>query len=401
MEASSRQLTALCLPPGEGLRAELERAWREGNAVAPLDPGLPRSGLEAALATLRPHTLVEPGATTSLADPEPVAPGTAAVVTTSGSTGEPKAVALSWAAMEASARASLQRLGAEPDDRWLCCVPTHHVAGLQVLVRSLVLGVTPMVHDGFDVEAVAAAEGVSLVSLVPTMLRRLLDAGVELSRFRKVLLGGAMPSPELLAEARDAGTDVVVSYGMTETCGGCVYDGLPLDGVWVRLGPSGEIGVAGSVLFDGYRGEPARTAAVCDGGWLETADLGRWDSDGRLEVVGRADEVIVTGGEKVAPQPLEGLLVQHPGVAEAAVVGRDDPEWGQAVVAAVVAGEPPPSLEQLRTLVKAHRPAWAAPADLELVDALPRLGSGKLDRRAVADEVARRAEQAGGGPSRQ
>ncbi|MDP8970421.1 MAG: fatty acid--CoA ligase family protein, partial [Actinomycetota bacterium] len=169
----------------------------------------------------------------------------------------------------------------------------------------------------------------------------------------------------------------------TETAGGCVYDGAPLDGVDVAVGPDGRIRVRGPVLFSRYRRRPDLTEAALRDGWLHTSDVGRWSPDGLLEVLGRVDDVIVTGGEKVAAPEVAGLIAEHPAVAEAAVIGRADPEWGQRVVAVVVPMGRPPTLEQLRRFVAQRAAAFKAPRELLVVDALPRLPSGKVDRQAL------------------
>ena len=374
------RLVAVRLPPGAAWHDAVERIWADGDAVVPLPADAPDEVVRATVAAVRPGALVDTAGWTDLVDGVAVADGTAAVVITSGSTGAPKGAVLSWAALEASARASLVRLDGTSDDRWLVCLPLHHIAGLQVLIRSRMLGVAPIVLDRFSIDGVANARGATMIALVPTMLRRLLDAGVDLSHLRRVLLGGAAPGPRLLDDAREAGIDVVTTYGMTETCGGCVYDGIPLDGVNVEIDHDGHIRIAGPVLFDGYRLRDDETAQVLRGGQLTTADLGRI-VEGRLEVLGRADDVIITGGEKVAAEWLAGLLEQHPDVAEAAVTGRDDPEWGQRVVAFVVPRPSrTPTLSGLRTFVGQHAPAHAAPRELVVVDDLPRLASGKVDR---------------------
>lgn len=394
-------LTALQLPPGPLLADGIERAWDRGEAVLPLADDLPADRRARLLAELRPHALVDASGTHPLPRPLPVPAGTAAVVATSGSGGPPKGVTLSHAALSASARASLDRLDAQPHDRWLACLPLHHVAGLQVLVRSRVMGTPPVVHPGFDAEAVAAATRASCLALVPTMLARLLDGGVDLARYRVILLGGALPPPGLVDSARAAGARVVTSYGLTETAGGCVYDGFPLDGVDVAFdagqtapdGPreSGRIHIRGPMLMTGYHGRAELTAEVLDDrGWLRTADLGRWDAEGRLEVVGRADDVIVTGGENVAGDEVAALLAAHPRVADAGVVARADPEWGERVVAVCVpadAGEPP-TLGELRAFLSERLPAHAAPRELVLTSALPRTALGKPDRARIQQLVA-------------
>lgn len=377
-------LVALRLPPGPAWVGAAKGVWAQGDALLPLAPADPPAIVEAALDALRPAALIDGTGTTALAGGMPVAPGTALVLATSGSTGTPKGAVLSHRALRASAASSLARLGVGDDDRWLCCLPLHHVAGLQVIVRSQLMGSDPVIHDAFSVEAVAAERDVTVVSLVPTMLRRLLDAGADLRHLRRILLGGAAPGAALLTEARDAGLDVVTTYGMTETGGGCVYDGHPLDGVKVRLEDDGRICLRGPVLFDGYRLRDDLTTDVLREGWLRTEDLGQWAPDGRLEVLGRADDVIVTGGEKVHAEWLAHLLEGHPAVAEAAVLPRPDPRWGQRVVAFVVAADSAPALDDLRAFVRDRAPAHAAPAELVIVERLPRLATGKIDRIALS-----------------
>ena len=373
-------LVAVRLPAGGRWLDTVEQVWAAGDAVVPLPVDEPDTVVRDTLAAVRPSALIDEAGRHELAGGVPVAPGTAAVVITSGSTGAPKGAVLSWAALEASARSSLTRLGATGDDRWLACLPLHHIAGLQVVVRSRMLGRPPVVLERFSVDGVAGARDATMVALVPTMLRRLLDAGVDLSHLRLVLLGGAAPGPRLLDDAAADGIHVVTTYGMTETCGGCVYDGVPLDGVAVELDTDEHIRISGPVLFSGYRLRDDDTGAVLRDDWLTTADLGRI-TDGRLEVLGRADDVIITGGEKVPAEWLAGLLEQHPDVAEAAVTGRADPEWGQRVVAYVVPRPSrSPTLASLRAFIAERAPAFAAPREVVVVDELPRLPSGKIDR---------------------
>jgi len=373
-----------------------------GPAVAPLDATLPAARLDDLLATLAPGTVEDPGGVTTVRSGEKrgVADSTAVVVGTSGSTGTPKGVELSAGALLHSARASLARLGARPGERWLCCLPAAYIPGIQVLVRSLVSGTDPVLADRADPETVAAS-GCTHVSLVPTQLRRLLDARLAagagrpapLAGFSSVLLGGAAAPADLLDAARAAGIPVVTSYGMTETCGGCVYDGIPLDGVRVRIGDEdGRIWIGGPVLFSGYL-EGQRAPAD---GWFCTGDLGRLDSSGRLTVRGRADDVINTGGYKVVPDEVAAALQTCPGVRDAAVLGQPDPEWGERVVAVVVPADPadPPSLEKLRLHVRERLPRYAAPSRVVVVDAVPMLPSGKHDIAQIRRELPRR-EQTG------
>jgi O-succinylbenzoic acid--CoA ligase len=315
----------------------------------------------------------------------------ALVVATSGSTGHPKGVELTHAALQASTAASLARLGCRPGERWALALPTHHVAGVQVLLRSWALGTDAEVVG--DLASLGSGSGdARYVSLVPTQLQRLLDAGAPVSRFERVLLGGAAAAPELLERARAAGAEVVVSYGMSETCGGCVYDRRPLDGVGGGL-RRGRIRLRGAVLFAGYRGEHP-DAALDDDGWFTTGDLGVVGADGTLRVLGRADDVIISGGENVPVAAIEAALRLAPGVSEVAVTGRPDPEWGQVVVAVVVPSDPsaPPSREPLRAFVRAAHPAAWAPREVLVVEALPRDPMGKIGRAAIDRLVAERWE---------
>ena len=342
----------------DGLRA----AWDAGDAVLPLDPRLPGPARRAVLAAARPD--------------EPVEPGDALVVATSGTTGDPKAAVLTHDAVAASARATSEVLAVDPAaDRWLACLPLAHVGGLSVVTRALVTGTPLTVHDGFDAAAVsrAAAEGCTLVSLVVTALRR-----IDPAAFRWIVLGGSAMPPGLPPNA-------VGTYGMTETGSGVVYGGRPLRGVELRTagGAGGEIQVRAPMLLRAYRdGTDPRTPD----GWFPTGDAGEWDPQaGVLRVHGRIAEVVVTGGEKVWPAAVERVLAAHPAVRDVAVVGRPDPEWGQRVVALVVPADPaaPPSLDALRAAAKESLPAYAAPRAVELVEAVPRTALGKVARHRL------------------
>jgi O-succinylbenzoic acid--CoA ligase len=367
-----------------------------GPAILPLDPALPEPALERILTAVAPTVLHTMTGTRSLSLPSAgqaaaagvrqtsVRDDTAVVIATSGSTGKPKAVELSAAALTASAAASLRRIGAGPGERWLCCLPTFHIAGIGVLVRSLIAGLEPVIVPAVSPE-ILAASGCSHVSLVPTQLRRLLDAGAGPGPVTSVLLGGAASGDALLVDARKAGWRVVTTYGMSETCGGCVYDGLPLDDVAVRLGPGGEIEISGPVLFSSYLGEPGLTASALRDGWFRSADLGWWRPDGGLGIRGRVDDVINSGGEKIVPGDVEAALGTCQGVADVVVVGLPDPEWGEAVTAFVVAADPaePPDLVGLRSVVRKAVSVYAAPKRVVVVPEFPLLPSGKPDRAAL------------------
>jgi O-succinylbenzoic acid--CoA ligase len=281
-------------------------------------------------------------------------------------------------------------------------MPAHHVAGLQVLVRSLVAGTEPVALDlaeGFTATAFAEAAGLlegerRYTSLVPTQLVRLLADGRSteaLRRFDSVLLGGAASPPALLARAAEAGVRVTTTYGMSETAGGCVYDGLPLDCSLVRADAEGRLHLGGATLATGYLGRPDLTEAAfstdADGTrWFATDDVGHRDGDGRWHVDGRLDDLVNTGGLKVAPRLVEEALLEHlPSVAECAVVAVPDPEWGEVVAAALVLtdGATAPTLEEVRAALRGPLPAHALPRRVAVLAALPLRGPGKPDRPAL------------------
>lgn len=322
---------------------------------------------------------------------EPVADDVAVVVSTSGTTGKPKGAMLTGQALTASGTATSTRLGGP--GQWLLALPPHHIAGMQVLLRSIQAGSDPVVLDvstGFSlpdfVRAVAEMTGSRrYISLVATQLVKALgdaEASEALASFDAVLLGGG-PLPATVAiKAAQARVPVVRTYGMSETCGGCVYDGVALDGVEVRIGPEGRISLGGATVAAGYRNIPEHKA-FAEHGWFHTDDFGELD-EGRLRVLGRLDEAISTGGLTVVPQVVEAALGAHPLVAECAVFGVPDDRLGQRVAAAVVpSAAGAPTLEDLREHVTAALDGTAAPRELHLLDELPRRGIGKLDRRAL------------------
>jgi len=364
------RLVALALPGGTAFIDELRRAWDTGDAVFPVDLRLPPPARLRVIAALAPDRIVDERGSTRLAGGRPVEPGDALVVATSGTTGTPKGVVLTQDAVRASASATSSRLGVDPDnDRWLACLPVAHVGGLAVITRALATGTPVTALAAFDAVAVTAAAGAgcTLTALVPTALAR-----VDPTLFRSIIVGGSRPPAQLPPNA-------VTTYGMTETGSGVVYDGRALDGVEIRLADDGEIHLRGPMLLRAYRdGHDPKDA----GGWLPTGDLGSWNDDGRLIVHGRRGELIITGGENVWPEAVEAVLAGAPGVGDVAVIGRDDDEWGQRVVAVVVpaSSSDPPSLDALRGTVRAQLPAFCAPRQLLLVDTIERTALGKIRR---------------------
>jgi O-succinylbenzoic acid--CoA ligase len=361
-----------------------------GPAILPVDAGLPPEQAARLIEAFDADEVVSADGelTVRSGSASGAAEDTAVIISTSGSTGAPKGVELSAGALRASARASLARVGARAGERWLACLPVTHVAGLQVLVRSLESGTEPTVAAVADAESLAGAlsghDAAAHVSIVPTQFVRLMGtpAGREaLAGFSSVLVGGAAAASGLLAQARAARVRAVTTYGMSETCGGCVYDGVPLDGVSVRADDDGRLRISGPVLMNGYHGQPALTESVLLDGEYITSDLGVVGADGRVVVRGRADDVINTGGYKVIPGEVADALSSYPGVREVVVVGRPDPEWGERVTAVIVPAdrECPPTLELLRIHVRTALPRYACPTEVVLADAIPVLPNGKPD----------------------
>ncbi len=365
------ELVMLDLPAGQGFVDALQRVWDSGDAAFPLDQRLPRAEADRVIAVVRPTAVItSDGERRALDGGEPVTAGDAIVVATSGTTGDPKAVIHTHRSVAASAHATSDGLGADPTtDCWLACLPPAHIGGLAVIARALITGTELVVHEQFDPAATdrAAAEGATLVSLVTRALNQ-----VDVHRFRKILIGGAAPPPDLPDH-------VIATYGMTETGSGCVYGGYPLDGVELRAAPNGEIEIRADLLLRAYRTRDGEVEPFTADGWFTTGDLGRIDADGRLWIDGRAGDMLITGGENVWPHRVERILELHPAIAEAAVVGRPDPQWGHRLVAFIVVdGDQTPALDEIRDHVRADLPVWYSPKELVVVDSLPKTALGKI-----------------------
>jgi len=310
-------------------------------------------------------------------------------ILTSGTSSGPRPVGITYGNHLWSAVGSAFNLGVEPTDRWLCCLPLFHIGGLSIVVRSVIYGTTAVVHDGFDVDRIATSlegDGVTLISLVATQLVRLLEADVDLLPLRAVLVGGGPVPEDVLEEAIGRGATVVQTYGLTEAASQVTTlepseahrhlgsAGRPLLTTHLRI-QGGEILVQGPTVAPGTTDED---------GWLHTGDLGRIDSDGFLYVEGRLSDMIVSGGENISPDEIEDALLRHPGIADAAVVGREDPQWQEAVTAVVVL-RPGADVgdEELRTHCASMLAGYKVPKRIECVGELPRTASGKLMRRAL------------------
>ena len=378
-------LVAVSIPPSPTWLEIVADTWAAGAAVLPVDHRLPPSEAGALLEHARPTVVLEADGARRV-DGRRTEPDIALIVHTSGTGGSPKLAQFHRRAIDAAVASSALALEASDEDGWLCCLPLSHVGGLLVLLRAILLGAPVAVHARFDPEAVMAEPGVEFTSVVPTMLGRLVETGADLSSFRAILVGGAHLSLDLRTRAERAGGNVVETYGLTETCGGVVYEGFPLPGTEMRIDVDGGIQLRGPTLMQGYRFDEAGSAAAfTDDGWLMPGDAGEIDRYGRLHVVGRIDDLINTGGERVWPDQVEAALRDHPGVREVAAGGRLDPEWGQHVAVWVVPADPadPPSLEELRAFAARTLPRYAAPRELTLADRLPRTLSGKLRRAAL------------------
>jgi o-succinylbenzoate---CoA ligase len=372
---------ALALP-GEQLVPALHACLQIGAVAVPIDLRLGAGERDARQATAR-LVLEEPIAGAPIeASRGPAGEEIATLMFTSGTTAGPKPVALSYENWRWNAIGSALALGLDPDERWLCPMPLAHVGGLSIQLRSAIYGTGVVLHERFDTDRALDAltdreQRVTLVSLVPTMLSRLLDAGLrEPPTLRRVLLGGGPIAPALLERAQAAGVPVSPSFGMTETCSQIATDGFALFGAELRIAGDGELLV---------RGRSVAAGSLDADGWLHTGDLGALDERGRLTIAGRKADTIVTGGENVAPAEVEAALLEHPAITDAAVLGRSDPEWGEAIVAQVVLrdGAAPAVAEALREHCADRLASFKVPKRFEVVDSVPRGVTGKLLRREL------------------
>jgi o-succinylbenzoate---CoA ligase len=383
---------ALVLEPSRDYVALLHGLMKLGAIAAPLDPKLTTPELDARLDGVQ--------ATLVIGDLEQVAEAREAdcaldedldldavhcVIHTSGSGGRAKPVELSYANHLWSAIGSATRIGTEPADRWLCCLPLHHIAGLAIVLRCSLYG-TGVVLARFDpdeLRTLVVTEQVTLASLVGTTLARLLDTGAELDRLRCALLGGGPVPPDLIGRAIDAGVPVAPTYGLTEAASHVTV--LPPGQARERPGSAGTPILPAEIRIDrGFilvKGPNVARGELDDDGWLRTGDLGLIDDDGHLHVHGRGDDVIVTGGENVSPEEVEQALGAHPAVADVGVTGRADPEWQQAVIAAVVLRDGAEASEaELLAFCRERLAGHKVPKQVQLVASLPRNEQGKLVR---------------------
>lgn len=371
-----RKLVALDMASGPSIVSRILDQWEKGNAVLVVDQRLPQPAKADLIARVGVHEVVHADTTTVLsAEHPPMQEGDALVVATSGSTGSPKGAVHTHDGLRAASLASATALRCDARDHWLACLPLAHIGGFGVITRALHTGAQLTVLPGFDPDAVLRA-GASHVSLVATALQR-----IDAARFARVLLGGSRPPANLPP-------NVTITYGLTESCGGVVYDRTPLPGVEVTVSPGGEVLLRGPMMMRGYRTVTDRVAhPIDDRGWLHTGDLGEI-RNGELHVSGRAGDLIITGGENVWPENVEDALSTHPRVRDVVVAGVADAEWGQRVVAWVVTDDSGLRLDDLRDHVSSTLPRYCAPRQIVVVDEIPRTALGKPRR----SELVRRLE---------
>jgi O-succinylbenzoic acid--CoA ligase len=386
---------ALRLDPGLEYVVLLHALMKLGCVAYPINTRLSEPEIDAELARAEPVLTVARGSDVTLTEADLPLLGEHDLselhcrILTSGTAGEPRPIGLTYGNHLWSAVGSAFNLGVEPTDRWLCCLPLFHVSGLSIVMRSVIYGTAAVIHDGFDVDRIAASlegDGVTVISVVATQLVRLLEAGVDLLPLRAVLVGGGPVPEEVLEEGLGRGATVVQTYGLTETASQ-VTTLSPADGSR-KLGSAGRPLLTthlrisdGEILVQGPTVAPGCADEV---GWLHTGDLGRIDEDGFLYVTGRLGDVIVTGGENVSPIEVEEVLLRHPDVADAAAVGRADADWQEAVTAVVVLRNGADvTAEDLRRHCRAELAGFKVPKRIEFASELPRTAAGKLRRREL------------------
>ena len=369
------RLVALDMPASQIFVDQVQRAWSNGDAVLPIDQRLPPTGKKLLLDAMAPSEVIDASATSSsLPNGRPLQEGDALVIASSGSTGSPKGIIHTHSSLLAGAQASASRLQLTADDHWLVCIPVSHVGGFSVITRALHTGAALTLHPSFDATAIqeASTHGVTHTSLVATALSR-----IDTSLFRTILLGGSSAPNNLPS-------NVITTYGMTETGGGVVYNGMPLDNVEAKI-VEGEIHLRCPMLMRAYRDDQAM---IPNDGWYSTGDMGAINDSGAIAVYGRKTDMIITGGENVWPSVVENCLASHPTVDEVVVRSAPDATWGQRVVAYVVLNDSLDAsdatlLSNLREHVKQTLPAFCAPQQVIVLTQIPRTSLGKVDLQAL------------------
>lgn len=371
-----RELVALDMPASNEIVSIIKSVWEDGDAFIPIDQRLPQSAKRKLLEEVQPSQVLDSQWTRiKLANGRPVEDGQCLAMATSGTTGTPKVVMYDMRHIEASARTTSTFIGVNKNDRWLCCLPIAHIGGLSVILRSIITELEVEVHNGFNAEQVvnAASRGSTLVSLVPATLMQ-----INPSMFRKIILGGSKP-PLVMPD------NAFSTYGLTETGSGVVYNHVPLPGLEIKISDKQQVLLRGPMIAKTYR----NGSAICDDhGWLHTNDAGEF-SNGKLQIFGRLDEVINSGGEKVFPALVESVLSSNAKIAKMAILGTPDPKWGEAVTAVIVpkSNSLVPTLEELRTQVKEHLPSYAAPTKIILVQDLPMTSLGKIQKQVLLRQL--------------
>jgi O-succinylbenzoic acid--CoA ligase len=383
--AAPGELVAVDLPPGELWLDVLADLWWRGVSVFPIDHRLTVREKRALVDIARPSVLVDADGDTVFPDVGVTDPHTAAVVVaTSGTSGPPRLAELPRAALEGAIERANAAIEVPVDMPWLAVLTPAHVGGLLVYLRAAIFDTPVAAHERFEPGALSGGAPVC-TSVVPTMVTRLVVADARLDDVTLVV-GAAPLDRDTRGVVQVRGARVFQTYGMTETCGGAAYDGVPLADVEIRVSAEGLLEVRGPTLFSGYRHDPQATAeAFTIDGWFRTRDLGSVDDDGLVTVLGRADDAIRTGGETVWPAEVESVLRSHPAVADAAVAARPDPEWGQHVAAWIVpaSSDAPPSFETLRAFCREHLARYKVPKEITVVATLPRTTTGKVKRHEL------------------